>query len=208
MVVAYGTCVGSWDKFNRWVVRGVGEGRPLMGLAGQHSITGAYNKIIDAHRGRGYDALVLLHDDLELLTPIGDAEQIIRDAFQDKSVGLVGVAGSDFASMYWWNGRTLGWQRTDSGVLDFGERWGDAVMLEGSFLVLSPVMIENLRFDQGYTGFLGYDDVCLTVRMMGFKSVVVGIDTHHHSTVGFKSRAVREDWERSERRFNEKWRSR
>lgn len=202
MVVAYGTCVGSWDKFNRWVVPRVGD-RPLLGLAGQHSIATAYNSILDAYRGRHLDALVLLHDDLEILTP--DAEKIFLEALEDNSVGLVGVAGSDLKSMHWWNGRTLGHQQTDSGLLDFGERWGNALMLEGSILVLSPVVIENLRFDTRYPGFLGYDDVCLTVWTWGFRSVVVDVDTHHHSTVGIKSEAVRRDWERTERLFNQKW---
>jgi hypothetical protein len=202
VVVAYGTCVGSWDKFNRWVVPRVGD-RPLLGLAGQHSIATAYNSILDAYRGRGLDALVLLHDDLEILDPA--AEEKFLNALDDSKVALVGVAGSNLKSMHWWNGRTLGHQYTDSGLLDFGERWGDALMLEGSILVLSPVMIENLRFDTRYPGFLGYDDVCLTVWTQGFKSVVVNVATHHHSTVGIKSVAVQRDWDRTERLFNRKW---
>jgi len=202
VVVAYGCCVGSWHKFNQWVQPSL-RGKPLYALGGQTSIARAYNSILDACAGRGYDALVLQHDDLEILTP--DAEKIFLEALGDRRVALVGVAGSDLASMHWWNGNTLGHQLTDSGLLDFGQRWGDALMIEGSIMVLSPVMIENLRFDTRYPGFLGYDDVCLTVSDWGFRSVVVDVDTHHHSTVGIKSDAVASDWQQTEELFNKKW---
>lgn len=204
MVVAYGTCVGSWEKFNRWVVPRIGD-RSLLGIANQPSIAVAYNRIIDAYRGRGFDALVLLHDDLEIVDLIETAEKKFLDVLDDRRVAFVGVAGSDHASMHWWNGRCVGHQLTDSGMLDFGVRTGEVIMLEGSILVLSPVMIENLHFDTRYPGFLGYDDVCLTANAWGYRSVVVDVDTHHHSTVGIKSDAVRNDWELTERLFNEKW---
>ncbi len=62
MKVAYGVCVGSWEKLQRWVVPHAGD-RPLMALVGQTSITAAYNTIIDAYQDDELDALILQHDD-------------------------------------------------------------------------------------------------------------------------------------------------
>jgi hypothetical protein len=94
---------------------------------------------------------------------------------------------------------------TDSGLLDFGPRAGDVAFIEGSVMVFSPWAVENLRFDPRYPGFLGYDDVCLTAREWGKRVTVVDVDTHHHSTVGFKSEAIRQSWDVAERIFQAKW---
>jgi hypothetical protein len=72
-------------------------------------------------------------------------------------------------------------------------------------MVFSPWAVENLRFDETYPGFLGYDDVCLTARDAGKRVTVVDVDTHHHSTVGFKSAAIKESWNLAEETFQAKW---
>jgi hypothetical protein len=79
-------------------------------------------------------------------------------------------------------------------------------MLEGSVLVFSPWAVENLRVDERYTDFRsGWDDVCLSARAAGKRVVVADVDTHHHSTVGFKSPAIEARFVESERIFAEKW---
>ncbi len=203
MNIAYGTCVGSWEKLQANVIPRV-VGRPLLGLSGQTQITVAYNTILDAYRGRGLDAVILLHDDLEIVDP--DAETKFLAALTDPDVAMVGVCGGrGDTSLSWWNSETIGHQATDSGPLDFGPRNGDVAFIEGSIMVFSPWAVEHLRFDAVYPGFLGYDDVCLTARAAGKRVTVADVDTHHHSTLGFKSPQIAEAWDVAERIFQAKW---
>lgn len=175
-----------------------------MALSGQKSISVAYNRMIKVALDEQVDALVLQHDDLEITEPPDSFENKILDAVARPDVALVGVAGGG-PSMSWWNINPIGHQLTDSGPLEFGNtRAGDVHMIEGSLMVLSSWAIRHLKFDERYK-FLGYDDICLKARRFGKRVIVVDIDTHHHSTVGYKSESVREMWARSEEIFNQKW---
>lgn len=201
-MIGYGSCVGSWEKLTKNVIPRIGSS-PLMALSGQTSISKAYNSILDAYKGRGLSAVVLLHDDLEITDDTHQDK--ILEAFTDPSIALVGCCGStDSPSLTWWNGTTLGHQHTDTRLLDFGAREGDALFIEGSFMCFSPWAVENLRFDERYR-FLGYDDICMSAHMAGKRVVVRDIATHHHSTLGFKSDEIALSWAEHERLFGEKW---
>lgn len=201
-MIGYGVCVGSWEKLRRNVIPRT-EGRPLLGLSGQTQLTVAYNTILDAYRGRDLDAVILLHDDLEVTDPAAEAKFLAALA---DDVALVGVCGGKGdKTLAWWTSETVGHQMTDSCMLDFGPRTGDVAFIEGSIMVFSPWAVENLRFDERYPGFLGYDDVCLTARAAGRRVVVADVDTHHHSTVGFKSPQIARNWHVAEEIFQEKW---
>jgi len=202
-MIGYGTCVGSWEKLPRNIFPLVGDkDRPLVVLSAQPSIGVAYNTILDAYKGKGMDAVILLHDDLEITDPA--AEFKFLAALED-DVALVGVAGGGPA-LRWWDHNPIGHQMTDSGLLDFGRRAGDVDMLEGSIVVFSPWAVENLRCDERYTDFRsGWDDVCLHARAAGKRVVVVDVDTHHHTTVGWKSPEIEARFIESERLFAEKW---
>lgn len=201
-MIGYGVCVGSWEKLRHNVIPFVDDS-PLFALSGQTQLTRAYNTILDAYRGRGLDAVILLHDDLEIIDP--DAETKFLAAMDD-DVALVGVCGGKGdKTLAWWESERVGHQMTDSGMLDFGPRTGDVAFIEGSVMVFSPWAVEHLRFDETYPGFLGYDDVCLTARAAGKRVTVVDVATHHHTTVGFKSPAIRESWDVAEAIFQAKW---
>lgn len=201
--VAYGVCTGWWTKLQANVIPHVGD-RPLMALSGQTSICAAYNSILNACDGRALDALILLHDDLEITDP--QAEAKFLEAATGDDVAMVGVCGGKGdRTLAWWTSETVGHQMTDSGMLDFGTRTGDVAFIEGSVMVFSPWAIQHLRFDETYPGFLGYDDVCLTARAAGKRVVVADVDTHHHSTVGFKSPAIAAAWDVAEAIFQQKW---
>lgn len=203
MVVGYGCCVGSWEKLARNVTPRVGD-RPLLALSGQTSICVAYNTILDAYRPSQLDALILLHDDLEITDP--QAEAKFLEALADPSVAMVGVCGGvGDRELSWWNSPTIGHQLTDSGPLDFGPRTGEVAFIEGSIMVFSPWAIQHLRFDTAYPGFLGYDDICLTARARGKRVMVADVDTHHHSTLGFKSPAIAASWAQAAQIFEKKW---
>lgn len=205
--VVYGVCVGSWEKLQRNVVPRIGD-RQLVAISGQISIAQAYSQMLVAcrTRRRWVDMLVLLHDDLEILDP--EAERKLLTAVSQPGVALAGVIGGvELASLYWWNSPTIiGHQATDSGLIDFGgAREGDVLFIEGSIMALSPWAIKYLSFDPAYPGFLGYDDICMQARSLGARTVVVDVDTHHHSTVGFKSDEIRRQFEQCEAIFQKKW---
>lgn len=199
--IAIGCCVGSWEKFARWVApRAFG---PVLGLSGQSSICDAYNSIIDAFKTQGVDALVLVHDDLEI-TDL-DAERKVREALDDPSVAIVGVdGGRGVQSISWWDYAPIGHQATDSGLVDFGQRSGDVDYIDGTFIALSRWAMENLRFDTEY-GFHGYEDVCLAAKAAGKRVVAIDLDTHHHATLGFRSAEVHRQWAEANALFKRKW---
>ncbi len=207
--LVYGCCVGSWDRFNQYVVPRT-QGREVIGISGQTSIAVAYNKILEAFQGYmepNSDArgLVLLHDDLEILDQT-KAEAAILEAFQDPKVALVGVAGGDARSgLAWWNIDPVGHQLTDSMNIDFGKHVGDVILLEGSLLAFSPWAVETLAFDEDYRGFHGYDEIAMQAIKAGKRVVVVDVDTHHHSTLGFDSLDSHAEWHRADERFRKKW---
>lgn len=205
MRIGYGVCVGSWDRFHRYVVPHAGDS-PVLGLAGQTSIAAAYNSIIRAFRNQGLDVLVLQHDDLEITDP--EFESKLAAEFNEPDVALVGVAGARSCdSLAWWERDTLGHQNTDSGLIDFGERHGPATILEGSLLAFSTWWLGAIPgFDGNYPGFHGYDEIALEVGRLGGGVVVADIDTHHHVTPGqFKSDAGAREWAEANRIFQQKW---
>lgn len=210
-MIAYGSCVGDWGRFSRNVAASVPPGRPLIGLQGATSLAAGYNQIVEAYRRgsdvRDLEALILVHDDLEITDP--DAEEKFLKALADPEVALVGVAGGKGRdSLLWWNSEKVGHQMTDSGLLDFGSREGDVAFLEGSILVLSPWAVWNLSFDERYPDFRsGWDDICLhTFDWAGKRNVVVDVDTHHHTTIGWKSPEIEAKFMASEEIFRAKWR--
>jgi hypothetical protein len=205
-MIGYGTCVGSWEKYSRYVAPWIGAGnRPSQALSDQPSIAIAYNRILDHFQAQPLDAVILLHDDLEITDP--DAEAKFLAAALADDVALVGVCGgkSD-QSLYWWNSEKVGHQMTDSGLLDFGPRTGDVAFIEGSIMVFSPWAVRNLRFDETYPGFSsGYDDICVHALRAGKRVTVADVDTHHHSTVGWKSPDAETKFAAAEQIFRAKW---
>lgn len=198
--IAYGVCVGSWDKFNQYVLPHA-AGSPVIALSGQTCIGAAYNTILDA--AQNFDMLILQHDDLEIVDP--DAETKFAAALTDPDVLLAGVAGgSARGGLGWWNHDPIGHQQTDAMNIDFGTRTGDVDLLEGSLLVFSREAIRTLRFDLRFDGFHGYDDIGMQASRAG-RAVVVDVDTHHHNPMGFKSAQSHAEWLEADRLFRHKW---
>lgn len=203
--VGFGCCVGSWDRFARYVVPHA-AGRPIVALSGQTSIAAAYNSIMDSYRWGGAlpDVMILQHDDLEILEP-GAEERIVEMFAAQPDIGLIGVAGgSARGGLGWWNHNPIGAQRTDAMMIDFGAREGNVDLLEGSFLAFSPWALGNLRFDER-PGFHGYDEIAMQAARKGMRVVVVDIATHHHTALGFDNEASHADWLAADTWFREKW---
>lgn len=201
--IVYGCVTNSWDRVSRYVAPRVGN-RSLVVLWNQTSMTTAYNDLLDHARATQADALILVHDDLELTDPM--AESKFLTALDKPDVGIVGVAGGyDVTGLAWWNAKTVGWQMTDSGPLDFGPHTGDVQSLEGSVMAFGRWAIESLRFDERFVGFHGYDDIGMQARAKGKRVVVTDIATHHHTGLGFDNEASRDAWIRADEMFREKW---
>ena len=203
--IVYGCVTNSRERLERYVTPRVGD-RSLIVLWNQTSLAHAYNCIIGACMFHDIDALILVHDDLELIDP--NTEEKFLTALSMPDAGIVGVAGGyDVTGLAWWNGQTVGHQLTDSGMLDFGPREGDVQSLEGSVMALGPWALDHLCFDEdAFTGFHGYDDIGMTVRQHGKRVIVADIDTHHHTTLGFTSIESEQAWLAADQRFREKWR--
>lgn len=202
--IAYGVCVGSWEKVNSNIMPRIVD-QPLTLTSGHTAIAPVYNRILDLYRGRDdLDALILLHDDLEITDPAAEAKFL--EPLQDPDVALVGVAGGPgHLGLAWWNTSPIGHQMTDVMNLDFGQRAGDVDILEGSILVFSPWAIDNLRFDERFPGFHTYDEIGMQARRQDKRVVVVDVDTHHHTAMGFKSEQSHLQWLEGDRRYREKW---
>jgi len=199
VVIAYGCCVGSWDRFNANVAAHTGAAE-VIALSGQTSIAATYNKILASMRGHhSLDALVLVHDDLEITDP--DSEQKILAVVQEHAVsGVVGSSG-DSPSLAWWNLGCDGYQMTDSAGVG-SRNFGSGNTVDGSILILSGWAVHNLRFDERFSGFHGYDvDLCRQVDRVG----IIDIATHHHTTLGWKSEEVHDSWEHADSLYRDKW---
>lgn len=234
MTIGYGCVVGWWDEFNRYIVPQVGDrrvygdgeqpNRPLIALSNQLAIAPAYNMILDAfwqQYGTDLEAVILLHTDLTITDPQGEAK--IVAALQEPDVALVGVEGGDGdRGTEWWSCNPIGHQYTDRFVIDFAAqipgaetgpprskpraRTGDVEVLEGSILGFSPWAIENLRFDEDCpASYHGYDEVCFQAIDAGKRCVVVNVQTHHHTTGAYKGQQSVDDWKAANEWSRKKW---
>lgn len=236
-MIAYGCVVGWWEEFTQYVVPQVGDRRvygdgepptrPLIALAGQTSIATAYNTILDAfwrQYGTALDAVFLLHTDLQIVDPQGEAKLVA--ALTEPDVALVGIEGGDGTrGTEWWECNPIGHQGTNRFYIDFSgqlpgaetgppdaartrdrARSGDVDVLEGSLLVFSPWAIENLRFDEGCpAAFHGYDEVCFQAKAANKRCVVVDVDTHHHTDGAYKGQQSIDDWRTANLWSRKKW---
>ena len=203
LVIAYGCCVGDWGRFNRYVQPRL-TSAGCFGISGAKSIANAYNSVLSACLPRELEALIFVHDDLEIIDP--DAEAKFLEVLKDPEVALVGVAGArNVPGLAWWNGDTVGHQQIETQMIDFGERSGDVDALEGSILVFSPWAIKFLRFDP-LPGFHGYD-VLISRKAREYKKrvVVADVDTFHHTHLGWRSGDSQTEWQQAEAYYQAKW---
>lgn len=205
MIVAHGCCVGSWDRFDAYVLPSA-AGRPVTSLSGQNAIALAYNLILATWADQGVEMGILQHDDLQIMHPEEAVNEFARAFEADPELALLGVAGgSARTGLGWWNADPVGWQRTDARDIDFGQRTGRVDLLEGSLLVFNAWAIKNLRFTERM-GFHGYDEVAYKCqRLDGRHAAVVDVATHHHTALGFDNEASHADWLHADRWFRQRW---
>jgi len=184
------------------------------------SIFESYNALLErAAPCPDLEALVLVHQDTEIVDQ--DLCRRVRLALADPAVGLVGCVGAvGVRSIAWWEGSVSAasfvHRYDDHGGGDlpaFSWAWGEAPpyartgevdTLDGFFLVLSPWVVRNVRFDETLGQLHGYDlDFCLQVRAAGRKVVTAELRAvHHHALEPFRDP---QPWIDAHVRVAEKW---
>jgi GT2 family glycosyltransferase len=207
-MIAFASCVGSPEKFREYAEPGLRlacESDSLVAeVTTDTSIFEAYNEVLDAFSERdGLEALVLLHEDVEIVDHDFCAK--VRARFADPDVAVMGVVGArDIKGLAWWDAEGYGRCLESRGLVDFGGGFHDVDVVDGVLMVLSPWAVRNLRFDsERFRGFHAYDlDFCLQARAAGKRVVVdeIGIMHYPKGTLG-DSEAFR----RNDAALVEKW---
>lgn len=177
----------------------------ILAHPGERCIAAVYNGFIREARDRSdCEALVLVHDDVEILDPNFRAKVITATA--DRNVGVVGViGGSDLTSVEWYNARRrVGRVHESRFAIDFGLSRGDVDVVDGLLLVLAPRAFRLLEFDEvACPAYHGYDtDYCLSARSAGLRVVVAPIDVLHRTKGGYGDRDA---FDKTAIKLGEKW---
>jgi SAM-dependent methyltransferase len=151
-------------------------------------IAAVYNDFVrQARSTRDCEALVLLHDDVEIVDANFRAK--ILAAVGEDGVGVVGaVGGADLRSVAWWEARrTAGRVFETRKPIELGPPRADVDVVDGLLLAISPRAFEVLMFDeQACPRFHGYDvDYCLQARAAGLRVTVRPIGILHRTKGGY-----------------------
>lgn len=221
-MIAFAACVADAEKFRTIAAPGLRTAAEpdsaIVEAETSTSIFEAYNEILDAVRDReDLEALVLLHEDTEILDPGFCAK--VRDVLADETIGVVGVVGGRGGrGLAWWDAPVKAGRVTETrGVIDFGTHGVvDVDAVDGLLMVLAPWAVRELRFDtETFTGFDAYDaDFCAQVRAAGRRVVVAELEVAHRHTRTGTSRtdadgqadaADDSSYTRADELFREKW---
>lgn len=197
------------------------EDTELLVFAAAGSIFRSYNLILDrASKIEGLEALVLVHQDAEIIDP--EFLTKVRTAMEDPDVAIVGCAGAfGVRSIAWWEGLVT-WAAYTHKYPEWGggeipgltwipERTpsyttpGEADSVDGFVMAFSPWAIQNLRFDESVGSSLhGYDfDICMQAREAGKKIVVEDMRVIHHHNLELISEG--EAWVEVHMKLARKW---
>jgi hypothetical protein len=227
-MLAFGCSITAPDIYARCAepgIRRVAEPDSVVfANAAAGSIFRSYNRLIEQAAGlEGLEALVLVHQDAEILDPTFCSK--LRRALADPQVGVVGCVGAiDVRSIAWWEG-SVTWASFTHRYGEFGggevpsftwtneelpayARTGEVDTLDGFVLALSPWAVSTLRFDEGLGSQIhGYDlDFCLQVREAGRKVVTADFKVVHHHSLELVSEP--QVWIDAHIRMAEKWEGR
>lgn len=192
----------------------------VLARASAGSIYRSCNVLIEeAAQIEGLEALVLLHQDSEILST--DFCARVRAALADPEVGLVGACGArSVRSIAWWDG-SVTWASFTHRYPEYGGgevvafsfdgedrpayvETGEVDTIDGFVMVLSPWVVQNCRFDESLGNLHGYDlDFCLTVREAGRKVVTADLQMVHHHSLDLVSNP--ETWIQAHMTIAEKW---
>jgi glycosyl transferase family 2 len=223
-MIAFGSAITRPDVYRRCAEPGIRRAAEpdsvVFDAPAAGTIARSYNALLDrAAALDGLEALVLVHQDAELMSP--ELCSTIRATLADPEVGLIGCVGAvGVRSIAWWEGSvTLASfinRYDDHGGGDlhsFSWNWGDAPpyaqtgeveTLDGFVLVFAPWAVRGIRFDEQLGTFHGYDlDYCLRVREAGRKVVTADFRAIHHRPL--EMLPAPDEWIDAHIRVAEKW---
>jgi Glycosyltransferase like family len=220
-MIAFGTSITGPELYERWAKPGVERAAepdsPVFAVQAAGSIFRSYNLILDrAAALDGLEALVLVHQDAEIIDP--DLPGKVRAALRDPDVAVVGAVGATgVRSIAWWEGEVtrspavyrygdLGGGDMPIAALDGGGRRapGEVETVDGVVMALSPWAVRTVRFDESLGLLFGYDlDYCLQVRAAGRKVVAADLAVAHHHSLDLVLEPER--WVAAHMRVAEKW---
>ncbi len=212
-MIAFGTAVASEAEYRTQAapgIRRVAEPDSLILAARGHgSLQAAYNRILDdAGAHRELEALVLLHEDVEIVDR--DFMSKLRRRIAEAGVAVIGVVGArGVRSLAWWEGDCFGAVAapalTRTGRIRFpGGTTQDVDVVDGLLMALSPWAVRHLRFDEAFAqDFHGYDvDFCFQARALGRRVLVDDLAVVHHATWAPR---YGDQWVRSAVALKRKW---
>jgi glycosyl transferase family 2 len=223
-MIAFGSSITKPEVYRRCAEPGIHRAAEadaeILPMESIGSIFSSYNAVLDRFAGReDLEALVLVHQDAEIVD--ADFCAIVRRELADPSVGLVGCVGAvGVRSIAWWEASVTlasfinrydehGGGDLPSFSWDWSEapayaRTGDVETLDGFVLVLSPWVVENVRFDESLGQFHGYDlDFCLQVRAAGRRVVTADFRAVHYRQLEMVPDP--EEWVAAHVNVAEKW---
>ena len=206
-MLVFASAVADPERYRRCAlsgIRSVAEPDSVVVEVETSSIFDGYNEVLDAFRDEpALEALVLMHDDVEIVDPRFCEK--VRRRMAEPGVGVVGVAGArGVTSLAWWEGDCRGRVRETRGLLDWGGGVHDVDCVDGLMLILSPAVVRTVRFDaERFSGFHAYDvDYCFEARAAGLRVLVDELDVVHQTKGGFGDKAV---WDEADRIWRSKW---
>ena len=207
-MIVFGTLVADNAKFGRCAEKGIAlasesDSRTIVRRSAP-SMAAGYNSILAEIREEdSVEALVLLHEDTEITDPQFCAK--VRAAFEDPTVGLLGVVGAtNVTHLAYWHGDLQG-QVVESRGTVIGEQVAqDVDAIDGLLMVLPRWAIRHLSFDAAhYQAFHGYDvDFSFAVRASGARVITADIAVYHHTKGGYGDVIA---YVRASRAFRRKW---
>jgi hypothetical protein len=223
-MIMFASAITDFGAYERFAAPGIDLVKEDDSVVVAHRSIGSvfrnYNFLLEEARKRdGLEALVLIHQDAELVDP--EFCQTIRDQLRDPDIALIGCAGSVGArSIAWWEGGVT-WAAFNHRFEEFhgGDLEamtyqrdglppnlapGEVDSIDGFIMILSPWAVENVQFDETMGDLHGYDfDICCQVRTAGKKVVTADFrGIHHHSLEVISDPG---GWKDSYIRMIEKW---
>jgi GT2 family glycosyltransferase len=222
-MIGFGVSITKPDVYERCAGAGIELAKEPDSAVLAYNATGSifrsYNLLLDkAAELDDLEAFVLVHQDAEIVDPHFCGK--LREALRDPEVGVVGCVGAiGVRSIAWWEG-SVTWASFSHRYTELGggevesfswnkdalppyARIGEVDTLDGFVLALSPWAVRNLRFDEAFTGFHGYDvDYCLSARAAGRTVLAADLGVVHHTKGGYGDG---EAWDACDLQLQRKW---
>jgi hypothetical protein len=185
-MIVFGSAVTDRAEFESVALPGInraaGSNPVVLTRYGHDSIQEPYNEILDEAAGyEGLEALVLLHQDLELLDD--SLPRRVRSLLDEPRVGVIGGYGGRRVPLHFWTETDDQFGRAAAATVDIRHSYGshEVEVVDGSLLVLMPWVVRTLRFSEALAAdFHGYDvDLCMRVRAAGGRVVCDDIPFCH-----------------------------